>query len=109
MSEPFFKETDRELIVDGGYISIDKANRVLRERGTVVYGSNIGRHWTVSQSVVDVNQALLINIEPIEKDSAEKILADWTAHLEKRKEAKDFFYNDELQFLDRAKKLRGEK
>ena len=87
----FFKEGDEDINLTGlsseflktvivkKYISFDKANRLLRERGKVVrtnpkYMS--AYHWAPIFSDGDTHQALLVCIEPIEQDSAEKIFED---------------------------------
>lgn len=65
-------------------ISLDKANRLVEERGRVVYGQIDGdgpyqfSALQVKASVhgEDTHQAFLINIEPIEQDSAEKFVRD---------------------------------
>lgn len=67
-------------------ISLDKANRLLSERGKVVTGSisnePLGRGLHVTQPFgevtgsQDTHRALLICVEEIEQDTAEKIVAD---------------------------------
>lgn len=42
-------------------------NEQLEREGKVVYGTQVGKHWRTELALVDVNQALLIAIEPIEK------------------------------------------
>lgn len=91
--KPFFTKADCEIpVLEYGdkrpwqWIHIDKANRLLSERGKVVYGpfkaeqAFSGPEMTggwFPQYHLRTNssdKALLINIEPIEQDSAEKIL-----------------------------------
>lgn len=101
--KPFFTEADIDLNTSGldtdflrtviptKYISLDKANLLLEERGEIVYGRDdyneddklIGdplwskRKVLMQQMGLNNQQALLINIEPIgEPDSAEKIVRD---------------------------------
>lgn len=90
--KPFFTEADCDsvgtvhiengmLITTGRAISLDKANRLLSERGRVVTGHNYEGNaswWTGTDAMLckHTHQALLINIEPIEQDSAEKLLKD---------------------------------
>lgn len=64
-------------------LSIETANRLLRERGKVVYGIehvsgevSFDSHPERKNMPAYTKRALLINIEPIEKDSPEKILKD---------------------------------
>lgn len=90
----FFKPEDFEIDADTKkkysdwmqYIS-DKANRLLKERGTVVYGricSGRDDGWFENNLATTLNgfkehthQALLINIQPIEKeDTAEGLLKE---------------------------------
>lgn len=98
--KPFFTEADCDIKYDTEWIlacnpprrkiitglSINEANRLLQERGTVVFGHE--RHETgtcikwytdevVNASVGANGAALLICIEPIKKDSAEKVLREF--------------------------------
>ena len=119
----FFKEGDEDINLTGlsseflktvivkKYISFDKANRLLRERGKVVYRDKYPPSrdcvpiWLEQKKIAGVfsHQALLICLEEVEPDSAEKILADLSA-------ATAAVPLHKLQeFLDRAKKLRGGK
>lgn len=110
MNNPFFKDSDQdyhEVIqnepqVPKHYISIDKANRLLMERGLKVsgfieqeYGSHSfgnGQYWSGSASI----RALLINVEPIaQPDTAEKLLNDIL----------DYTPGIGSAFIERAKKL----
>ena len=76
----FFKEGDEDINLSGlsseflktvivkKYISLDKANRLLRERGRVVRTNPkyiSPGHWAPIFSDGDTHQALLICIEPI--------------------------------------------
>lgn len=98
----FFKESDCDVTrtidyrhatsLDSGIItclaiSIEKANRLIRERGKVVYGcerkpGEMNREWLrpVTENNVPIGSshtAILLNIEPVEQDSAEKFVADF--------------------------------
>ncbi len=98
-------------------ISIAKANRIFEEwlkRGTVVYGMIEQRYgksdWICfSHNPVptkgDTHKAILVNIEPLEVDSAEKVLADFVDYY-----IKPVAYSDrkDLTFdaiFERARKL----
>jgi hypothetical protein len=65
------------------YISIEKANRLLEERGTIVCGSIEAEYKSHCfgngqfSNHTDTHRALLINIELIEKDTSDKFLRDW--------------------------------
>lgn len=85
----FFTETDVDYYkpdTQGGfatpYISMDKANALLIERGVVVYGHtqmSIPAYWGPHEDnrFDDSHRALVINIEEIEKkDSAETVLRE---------------------------------
>jgi hypothetical protein len=69
------------------YVAADvakKANRLLRECGTVVYGKleDGYANWFSTESGKqpdDTHRALLINIETIEKDTAESLLKQFVA------------------------------
>lgn len=128
MIKPFFTEADCDVRADLYYnidfrekagrtqttcISLDTANRLLEERGKVVYASGDEKYWQdkkdahlrirVNQDgllVDSTHQALLINIEPIEQDSAEKILRDWVDECKK--------YQVSSELIERAKKLLGD-
>jgi hypothetical protein len=60
-------------------ITIAHANRLLKERGTVVYGyvidsaGGIGA-WLDEKQEHSTHQAIVINVTPIEKDTAESLL-----------------------------------
>ena len=93
------------ISIDGPMISIDKANRLLRERGMkvqCVFRENEDS-WYASNGCLDkTHTALLICIEPIEKDSAEKLIRHTLATIENG----HGILNEEFEhFKDRAKKL----
>lgn len=118
----FFKQSDADnpWAKSKGWITIHKANRLLRERGKVVYGRVDGnRGWfdnpndhgslvTVfshggqdkpPEAIESTNLALLVCVEPIEKpDSAEKLLED----LIKRVSCN---HGELSELVNRAKKL----
>lgn len=99
--KPFFTEADCDIKYDTEWIlacnpprrkiitglSINEANRLLQERGILAYGTKDSLGLiSVSQahgghgagpSEYQTHQALLINIEPIEQDSAEKVLREF--------------------------------
>lgn len=93
----FFIEADADFDLKQGYsfglvlgqkksfdssmtvISIDKANLLLEERGKVVYTSNPSNNypdWCGHLNEDAQHKALLICVEPIEVDSAEKVLSE---------------------------------
>lgn len=82
MKNKFFTEADCDMnrLSIGrteGSISIDKANRLLSERGKVVKSYGEFNEWYANGAsglLDNTHQALIISIEPIEQDSAEKIL-----------------------------------
>lgn len=92
MMKPFFTQADCDIDYDPGCfiqpdrskwaITPEKANRLLQERGKVVYGKSENpydwQNYPIAQTCGTHNyRALLINIEPIEEpDSAEKIVAE---------------------------------
>lgn len=90
---PFFTEIDCEgssvfVSVDGNtdrklIISLDKANELIRQRGKVVYFgiSGTADYMGVSRQrhSIDTHRGLLICVEEIEADNAEKILNDLLA------------------------------
>jgi hypothetical protein len=113
MSEPFFKPEDffdefkdlKALAV----FAANKANRLLQERGTVVYGFEKlsgPNYWSEFKDDDQTHVALLICVEPIAKDSAEKIVADFVELAERCKVVADLpgFW----RLADRAKRLKGE-
>lgn len=93
----FFKEADFNTIVaqifKAGYKSIvlgdmweseatvvdvvNIANAKLEKEGQRVYADNKGNVWEVGQQVGDKIQALLINIEPVKKETREDILQEF--------------------------------
>lgn len=109
MSE-FFKPEDYNVESErfGLCLTIDKANRLLRERGTVVYGSknesldeSFQGNWFRSAFERATHTALLIAIEPIERDSESKIVEDllkWQC---------ESSMHELDQLIDRAKRLKG--
>lgn len=111
MSEPFFKASDAEYKEFDGELSIGlkKANRVIQERGTVVTGGmkEDGSHKYFGAEpgpiMPNTHRALLINIEPIAKDTAEKIVEDMLEHFGGPMATKHSL--DSL--IDRARKLKG--
>lgn len=94
----FFKESDCEPLVfrqngnsftlnlpkPNSYISLEKANRLLHERGKVVR-SRGGELWDALVVYPEhTQQALLINVEAIEdEDSAESLLRDLITEMDK--------------------------
>lgn len=121
MSEPFFKESDCDgrgtctpdtleqitgIRTHGPMISLERANRLLRERGTVVYGvvyrdTKLEDFSSLNISS-DTHTALLINITAIELDSAESLLAE----IIKITESEFGGYSAIRAIADRAKRLR---
>lgn len=78
----FFKPDDCDIHHTSLVITIDKANRLLRERGTPVVGGSGDGHpisWYTETrfDFVRTHQAILINIEEIEQeDTAESLLQE---------------------------------
>lgn len=121
MSEPFFKESDqdgfipKQLSVDGRdsgpAFTIAKANRLLRERSQLVYFPDFSdgtAYFTKDKSDSDTHRALLVCVEPLISDSAEKIVEDLACFapggdVEQRNK------HSLCELADRAKKLRGGK
>lgn len=107
--KPFFNESDCDTWAKDGEprISLRKANRLIQERRHIVYGWIDGdgfRDFSQLKTLESyrggaTHQALLICVEEIEKDSAEKILKElidcslWEGPIKKLK--------------DRAKRLLG--
>lgn len=86
----------------------DIANTLLKERGQVVTARLHGP-WYLENNFDSVHdsearthcvQALLINIEAIERDSADKLLREWIEHAEKMVPQLA-----QTPFIQRAKKL----
>ncbi len=124
--KPFFKESDAtymgvgslnidkaRVVPDAGdrnLISITDANRLLHKRAIQIWGcqnqsldQNFQGNWFRSAFERATHTALLINIESIEKDSAEKIVEDFL-------KLGTFGEGDPIKpLLDRAKKLREAK
>lgn len=99
-------------------ISLDTANRLYRERvlakGVRAYGrifSDGDGHYTTSgKTSLDTHTALLINVEEIEKDSAEKCLKDLMEFLNPDGLTATQVINragDLSKIYDRAKRLLG--
>lgn len=103
-----WRETTFTCVVEaiGPFIMLEKANRLLRERGKVVWQSKGFEFWGDIEVLNDPVKALLINIEPVTPpDSAEKILKDLVFTHDKCEQ-----FNHHLlihSFIDRAKKLIG--
>lgn len=102
----FFTEADCDPQCYKPYISLAKANQLYDEWlskakvVTAVIEKDKDIFWSDISADNDTHRALLINIEPLEKDSAESLL----------KEFADFFNkvesNSKLEkLLDRAKRL----
>jgi len=110
----FFKPSDCESPVADhraqayrtDMIPLDKANRLLKERGKVVYSHRssleIGGWYPGAVEPNPTHSALLINIEPIRKDSAESLLKEILDHHVQMKD-------QPLNWVDRARKLLEEK
>ncbi len=100
----FFTAADGEI--NGQFISIDKANLLLRERGVVVVSDDPRFKWTPDQKLSSkTHVALLINITPIEEeDTAEGLLREIIGMLK-------LGQPQPRDLLDRLRKLlsRGEK
>lgn len=73
------------------------ANRLLKERGQVVYHDNASiTYWTPVLSERHTHVGLLVAVRPIEKDTAESLLRELLAHA-------DSFPN--ASFRERARKV----
>jgi hypothetical protein len=68
----FFKPEDFQGFFFTDSFLAEHCNRLLAERGTVVYGYQQDL-WTSDPESEDQYKALLINVEPIEPDTAEKV------------------------------------
>lgn len=78
--KPFFTEDDSDHRY-GEWISIDKANRLIQERGTKVYESTgMLDTWCAYFDEYRRRSALLINVETIEQDSTEKLVFDFLTY-----------------------------
>lgn len=91
-------------------ISLDKANRLLLEKGTAVYGVKDKFTGLLNMNeqpgASDTHSALLINIEPIERDSAESLLRDIiTAGSLLDIHTRESLEGTLKRFYDRARKL----
>ncbi len=60
----------------------DAANRLLTERGVRVYGYSLGWSTSIRDDESPTHQALLINVQPIVKDTAEGLLREFESLLE---------------------------
>lgn len=118
MSDGFFKPSDFAafMTTDGQRkFCADQANRLLQERGTVVYGcdGNADIAWFTDSGSCDTHQALLINIREIEKaDTAEGLLREFCAVYDKQDrgdipvkylEVGRKLYNRAKKLLDKSK------
>lgn len=108
----FFKFEDADENNGMAWIKIATANRLLQERGTIVrrdhgfpnsWMDKHNRFFESGQTGSIKEQALLINIEPLNKDSAEKILLDMIAA--DRNATACRFEIDAQTFLARARRL----
>src|SRR5271154_3383521 len=88
------------------FIGLDKANRLLAERGKVVRGDE-DSGWTHENHLDEwdnTHEALLINITPIEQDSAEKVLRDFMTKCRGLEMKSNSFTTLDLSYLyERAK------
>lgn len=113
--KPFFTEADCDEYTfgPGGYsgppcISLNKANGLLSQRGKVVYTFEDSEYLVAHKNwrKEDTHTALLINIQPIEQDSAEKLVKDFISECEKLEIRPNSFTTMDLSDLyERAKKL----
>lgn len=118
----FFKDDDFVCVM-GVWINQEMskslahiANRLLKERGKIATSYGEKREWYVDGaggSSMDTHIALLINIEPIEVDSAEKIVTD-LAKWQDNNIGCVITYSGNKPFgldkiIERAKKLLGDK
>lgn len=116
MSE-FFKREDHDPIVFDrgaldlkGWISLDKANRLLRERSVQAYGFIDTKFYVDPDLAPDEYkfQARVFAIEPLERDSAEKIVERLTQIRSVEISASSLLQILE-DLIDRAKKIRDTK
>lgn len=111
----FFKPEDSDMSYRDAMhvkgITIEKANRLLRERSEKVFahisraisfsnGPDVVDNWSSIKQDTHEYQALLINIESIEQDSAKKILKEWVDYLTIRVPQVE-----DTEFIKRAKRL----
>lgn len=116
--KPFFNESDCDVLgnkwvekdnsntiqIGCPGISLEKANRLIQERAKVVYGfgteSDPSLFGYDSELISnDTHQALLICVEEIAKDSAEKFVSDFAYELETKV---PFYFQ---KWADRAERL----
>lgn len=88
-------------------ITIERANALLSERGKVVYTENTEGFYGEGIHHDSTHTALLINVQPIECDSAEKVLQEVLDYF-----TKPVVYSDHKDglfdaLLGRARKLVG--
>lgn len=79
----FFSNADSDVGCNTPMITIEKANRLLEERGQIVFNNHGSTDWQKwNKYEFDDNDSLknlrglLINIEPVNGDSAEAIVRD---------------------------------
>lgn len=83
----------------------DRANRLLLERSTRVYGVRdlSGECWTTAHHESrDTHQALLVGVEPLRRESAEDLVREMIAFIEER-----YPLRSEKEWIDRARKVLG--
>lgn len=92
------------------------ANRILAERGMVVYGHWDGERFRVPDPRLglrsgtenpDTHRALLVGIEPIRKETAEDLLREVLRNYDDDRVASDRIVTPE--FIDRARRLLGDR
>lgn len=111
--KPFFSESDieRSMHLSKPKEVADHFNQLVKERAKVVYGHRMlgvcGENWIYGTEQnppdaerSDTHQALLICVEPIEKDSADDLLKDLIAAYGKRNEPMGL-----PDLIERARKL----
>lgn len=124
MSQDFFTEKDFSNAVNmdiarayrGKYVSLENvlmiSNRLLRERGVIVKANF---NWKDAEwhpnypGDAATHQALLICVEPIEKDSAESLLREYVERVGDCHAPVWDTMEQKKSFVDRAKKLLEQK
>lgn len=108
--EDFYPELDQMKAY--AFLLANKMNRLLLERAIEVTGGDYsGNGWAMFEKKPHLtparghtHRALLIGVEPIEKDSAEKVLKDLINWLD----IPEMLSKNTRQLIDRAKRVLGE-
>lgn len=115
MNKDFFTAADCDQYTNcDAAITLPRANALIRERSTVVYGApddmtGGGTIWETHQleqdKLVDTHTARIICVEPIEQDSAEKLVREILERTDKTYSPMWANNVEREEWLDRAKAL----